>query len=122
MEFARTTPSDQDLVAQCPERSCSWLALTNGALALRGIGVRTLCGAASRASVAPHGNGLLVLLDILEVLDGLVQVPAVDGLCGLTSVLERDTQVGAARTGRLCRVNDSASVANLFQTLDRSFE
>ena len=35
-------------------------------------------------------------LDILEVFDGFLQIPAVDGLGGLAGVLEGDAEVGAA--------------------------
>jgi hypothetical protein len=60
-----------------------------------------LGSAASAAGVPPHGDSLLVLLDILEELDGALELPAVDGLGGLVGVLERNSEVRAAGTGRL---------------------
>lgn len=41
---------------------------------------RTLCSTSSSSSVSSHGDGLLVLLDILQELDGALQLPAVDCL------------------------------------------
>jgi hypothetical protein len=60
-----------------------------------------LGGAASAAGVAAHGDGLLVLLDVLEEGDSTLQLPAVDGLGGLVGVLEGDAEVGTAGAGRL---------------------
>lgn len=71
-------------------------------------------GAATGAAGVPaHGDSLLLLLDVLEELDGAVQLPAVDGLGGLAGVLERDTQVRAAGAGRLGRLNLGSSVSDL---------
>lgn len=53
--------------------------------------LRTLCATASAASISSHGNALLQFLDILEVLDRALDLPAVDGLGGLAGVLEADT-------------------------------
>lgn len=75
---------------------------------------RTLSGAASAAGVSAHGDSLLVLLDVLEEGDGAGQLPAVDGLGGLTGVLERDTQVLAAGASRLGGRNLGGGVSNLF--------
>lgn len=41
---------------------------------------RTLCSTSSSSSVSPHRNGLLVFLDILQKLNGALQLPAVDSL------------------------------------------
>jgi hypothetical protein len=60
-----------------------------------------LGGAASGAGVSSHGDGLLVLLDVLKEGNSTLQLPAVDGLGGLAGVLEADTQVRAARAGAL---------------------
>jgi hypothetical protein len=74
---------------------------------------RTLRGPADAAAVASHGDGLLLLKDILEELLGTGELPAVDGLGGLAGVLERNTEVGAARAGGLRRGDLLGSVPNL---------
>jgi hypothetical protein len=74
---------------------------------------RTLGGAASAASVAAHGDGLLVSLDVLEESNSTLELPAVDGLGGLTGVLERNPEVGTAGAGRLCGLNLSRGVSDL---------
>jgi hypothetical protein len=60
-------------------------------LLLPSVCFHTLCGTSSSTSVSSHWDGLLVLLDILKELDGSLELPSVDSLCGFTSVLERDT-------------------------------
>lgn len=75
--------------------------------------MRTLGGAASRASVAAHGDGLLVLLDVLKEGDGALELPAVDSLSGLTAVLEARSEVAAASAGRLGRVDLGGGVPSL---------
>jgi len=60
-----------------------------------------LGGAASAPGITSHGDGLGVVLDVLEVLEGTGDLPAVDGLSGLAGVLERDTEVGTASAGAL---------------------
>ncbi len=45
-------------------------------------------GPADRAAVAPHGDGLLLLEDVLEEGLGALELPAVDRLGGLAGVLE----------------------------------
>jgi len=55
----------------------------------------------SATSVPPHGNCLLVLLDVLEIGDSALQLPAIDCLCRFTGVLERDAEVGSASPCRL---------------------
>lgn len=52
-------------------------------------GVLTLCSTSGSASVSSHGNGLLVVDDILEELLRPLELPAIDGLGGLSGVLER---------------------------------
>ena len=54
-----------------------------------------------------------MLLDVLEELDGAVQLPAVDGLGGLPGVLEGDTQVSTAGAGRLGALDLGGGVSNL---------
>lgn len=62
--------------------------------------LHTLCGSASAASVSSHWDSLLQFLNILKVLDGALEFPAVDGLGGLAGVLEADSEVAATA---LCR-------------------
>lgn len=52
-------------------------------------------------------------LDVLEVLEGAGDLPAVDGLGGLAGVLERNTEVGAARAGGLGRLDVGGGVTDL---------
>jgi hypothetical protein len=72
-----------------------------------------LRGPANAAAVASHGDGLLLLKDVLEELLGAGELPAVDGLGGLAGVLEGNTEVGAARAGGLRRGDLLGSVPNL---------
>ena len=74
---------------------------------------RTLGSAAGGASIAAHGDSLLVLLDILKELDGTLELPAVNGLGGLAGVLEGNAEVGTAGAGRLGGLNLSRSVSHL---------
>lgn len=75
--------------------------------------MRTLCAAASAACIPSHGNALLELLDILEILDRTLNLPAIDSLSSLASVLEADAKVGAPGAGRLRRGDVLRSVADL---------
>lgn len=86
-------------------------------LALLLWGFLTLCSTSSSASVSPHGDGLLVVDDIGE--EGLraLELPAVDGLGGLSCVLEAHTEVGAARAGALRWVDLRRCVSNLHITI-----
>jgi len=61
----------------------------------------SLCSTSSSASVSPHGDGLLVLNDVIEERLCPLELPSIDGLSGLSGVLEAHTQVGAARAGAL---------------------
>lgn len=74
---------------------------------------RTLSGPADAAAVASHGDGLLLLADVLEELLGTGELPAVDGLRGLAGVLERNTEVRPAGASRLRRGDLSCSVPDL---------
>lgn len=71
-----------------------------------------LGGAASAAGISSHGDGLLVLLDVLEEGNSTLKLPAVDGLGGLASVLERHSEVGTAGAGRLRGLDLGGSVSN----------
>ena len=75
--------------------------------------LHTLSGASSSTGVSAHGDSLLVLLNVLEELHGALKLPSVDGLGGLTSVLERNTEIGTAGASRLRRVDFGGSVSNL---------
>jgi hypothetical protein len=74
---------------------------------------RTLSGPADATAVASHGDGLLLLADVLEELLGTGELPAVDSLRGLAGVLERDTEVRPAGASRLRRGDLSCSVPDL---------
>lgn len=74
---------------------------------------RTLSSAAGTAGVAAHGDSLVVALDVLEELERTLELPAVDGLSGLTGVLEGHTEVGTAGAGRLGGENLSRGVTDL---------
>lgn len=52
-------------------------------------------------------------LDVLEVLEGAGDLPAVDGLGGLAGVLERNTEVGAASAGALGGLDFGGGVTDL---------
>lgn len=52
-------------------------------------------------------------LDVLEVLEGTGDLPAVDGLGGLAGVLERNTEVGTASAGGLGRLDFGGGVTDL---------
>ena len=70
-------------------------------------------GAADGATVAAHGDGLLLLDDVLEEGLGALELPAVDRLGGLAGVLERDPEVRPAGAGRLRGRNLSRRVPGL---------
>ena len=57
--------------------------------------VRTLRSTASAPSISPHWHGFLVFLHIVEVGEGALQFPAVDGLGGFAGVFEGAAEVGA---------------------------
>lgn len=66
--------------------------------------VRTLGSTASAPGISPHRHGLALVLHVLEVGEGALELPAVDGLSGLAGVFEGYTQVAAARAGGLGRL------------------
>lgn len=76
--------------------------------------VHTLCASTSASSVSSHGDSLLQFLHILEVLEGAIQLPAIDSLCGFSGVLEGYSKVGATALCRLCgRDSVLGTVSNL---------
>lgn len=76
--------------------------------------VHTLGSTASAPSISPHGNGFALLLDILEVCEGALQLPPVDGLRRLASVLVAYAKVTAAGAGTLRGVDLGGGVADHF--------
>jgi hypothetical protein len=96
----------QNVVFQSPSLISPFASLAIG-------DILTLCSTSSSASISPHGNGLLVLDDVVEERLRPLQLPAIDGLGGLPGVLEAHTQVGAARAGALRWVDLRRCVSNL---------
>lgn len=76
--------------------------------------VRTLGSTASAPGISPHWHSLALLLDVLEVGEGALKLPAVDGLGGLASILEADSQVRATSAGALSGFDLGRSVADHF--------
>jgi hypothetical protein len=58
--------------------------------------LRTLGSTACAPGITSHRYSFAVVLHILEIGEGTLELPAVDGLGGLAGVLEGDAQVGAA--------------------------
>ena len=75
---------------------------------------------ASAPGISSHWHGFGLVLHVLEVGEGALELPAVDGLGGLAGVLERDTQVRAPGAGALCGVDLllGAGVADLYRGSD----
>lgn len=88
-----------------PRDSCIVCILAAGGL--------TLGGATSAPGIASHWNSLGVALDVLEVLDGALELPAIDGLGGLAGILEGDTEVRAPGAGGFAVLDLGSCVANL---------
>ena len=78
-----------------------------------GGGSRTLRSSTCGAGVSSHRHSLLVLLHILEIFERLLQIPAVDSLCGFACVFEADAEIGAAGARRFGGFDGCASVADL---------
>lgn len=75
--------------------------------------VHTLGSTASAPGISPHGDGLALLLDVLEVCEGALELPSVDGLGSFARVFERHTKVAAAGARALCGLDLGCGVANL---------
>lgn len=73
----------------------------------------TLSCPAGAPGVSPHGHGLGVPDDVVQVGDGALELPAVDGLGGLARVLEGDAEVGAAGAGGFGGFDVGGCVADL---------
>lgn len=67
----------------------------------------------SAPGISPHRHSLDMSLDVLEVGDGALELPAVDGLGGLAGVLERNTEVGATGAGGFGGLDLGGGVADL---------
>jgi hypothetical protein len=76
---------------------------------------RTLRSTASAPGISPHGDGLGVVLDVLEVLHRAGELPAVDGLSRLAGVLVGDAEVGTAGARGLGRLDVGGGVADLWE-------
>ena len=74
---------------------------------------RTLSGASGATGVPPHGNSLLVLLDVVEEGDGAGELQAADGLGSLAGVLEGDAEERTTALRRLGIVAGFGCVADL---------
>lgn len=74
---------------------------------------RTLSGSSGATVVPPHGNSLLVLLDVLQERDGAGELHAVDSLRSLAGVLEGDTEERAAGRCGLVLILGVGGVADL---------
>lgn len=68
---------------------------------------------ASATGISSHRDGLRLLLDVLEELDGAGQLPAIDSLGGLAGVLEGNSEVRTAGASRLRGLDLGGSVSNL---------
>ena len=73
----------------------------------------TLGSATGGTGISAHGNGLLVIDDILEVDESTLQLPSVDRLGSLAGVLEADAEVRAPSAGALCVGDCVCGVADL---------
>jgi len=82
----------------------------DGPTTLGGTESLNLSATTSATSVPPHGNCLLVLLDILKIGDSALQLPAIDCLCRFAGVLERDAEVGTTSPCRLLRCDRGCCV------------
>lgn len=75
--------------------------------------LHTLSSSTGAAGISSHGDGLLVLLDVLEEGHGALELPAIDGLGGLAGVLEGHTKVSTAGAGRLRGLDLGRGVSDL---------
>lgn len=74
----------------------------------------TLGSATDGTGISAHGNGLLVIDDILEVDESTLQLPSVDRLGSLAGVLEANAEVRAPSAGALCVGDCVCGVTDLF--------
>ena len=63
---------------------------------VRRMCLRTLSSTASAPSISPHRHRFLVFLHVVEVGEGALQFPSVDGLGRFARVFEGAAEVGAA--------------------------
>ena len=88
-------------------------ASTHMACSVKNDRLRTLRSTASAPSISSHRYGFFVFLDVGEVGEGALQLPAVDRLRRLAGVLEGDTQVGTASARGLAGFDVCGCVADL---------
>jgi hypothetical protein len=74
---------------------------------------RTLSSPSGSSGVPAHGDGLLVLLNVLQESESAGELHAGDGLSSLTGVLEGDTEERATALRRLGLVVGVGCVADL---------
>lgn len=84
----------------------------DGPTSLADTPLLALSAATGAASVPTHGDSLSLFGDVVEEGKGALQLHAVDGLSGLTGVLEADTQVRAPGAGALSGRNLLSSVTD----------
>ena len=104
--------SCREFASAAASKPCIPISIAHLSILFTG-GILTLCSTSSSASVSPHGDGLLVLNDVIEERLCPLELPSIDGLSGLSGVLEAHTQVGAARAGALRWVDLRRCVSDL---------
>lgn len=77
-------------------------------------GALTLGSATGGTGISAHGDGLLVIDNILEVDESTLQFPSIDRLGSLAGVLEADAEVRAPSAGALCVGDCVCGVTDLF--------
>lgn len=78
------------------------------------IGLLTLSTSSGTASISSHGNSLLVSDNVLEESHSTLQLESVDGLGGLTGVLEAGAKIRATGAGALRAGGGLDSVTDLY--------
>ena len=77
----------------------------------------TLCASSSAASISPHWDSLLLLLNILQEFESSLQLPSIDSLSRLSRILEADSKIGSSGASRLRRCDFGRSVADLVKDI-----
>lgn len=73
----------------------------------------TLRSSPCTPGISPHWYGFAVTDDIVQVGDGALEFPAIDGLGGFACILEGDTEVGASSAGGFGWLKLGGCVADL---------
>lgn len=84
-----------------------------GPASLANTELLALSATAGAASEPPHGDSLELVGDVVKESKSTLELHAVDGLSGLTGVLEADAQVRAPGAGALSGRNVLSSVTDL---------